>query len=84
MCLCCVLFACLCIICLRCVSKLENEISDYIKFALPFCINEENYVGLTITKQDPDVETKINQDTVEVSANLPLSIIKDDINVKWT
>ena len=26
------------------LSKLENEISDYIKFALPFCINEENYV----------------------------------------
>ena len=63
------------------LSKLENEISDYIKFVLPFCINEENYVGLTITKQDPEVETKINQDTVEVSANLPLSIIKDDKTV---
>ena len=60
------------------LSKIENEISNYIKLTSQFCINEQDFLQLTISQKSPNAKTKINQDSVEISTTLPLSITKDD------
>ena len=63
------------------LSKIENEISNFIELTLPFCINDQDFLQLTISQKTPKAKTKIKQGLVEISANLPLSITKDDKTV---
>ncbi len=58
------------------LSKIEDEISDYIKSRLPLCINNQDFAKLAIDQGTPNAKSRIRQNNVEISASLPLSIAK--------
>jgi len=59
-------------------SKIESEIQDYIELTTSFCLNQESYLQLTITQQDPEADINIKDSEVEISVSITTSITKDD------
>lgn len=63
------------------LSIIENEISNYIRLTISSCIEDQEFPQLIIFQEQPESTVKIKQDFIEISANLPLSIIKEDKSV---
>jgi hypothetical protein len=58
-------------------STIEKEISLYVQFTMPFCIENE-FENFNITKSKATVNTKINDDSIIVSSKMPISATKED------
>lgn len=56
-------------------SQIEKEISYYVQLTIPYCIENE-FNGFNLTKSDASVSTKINPNSVSISAKMPISATK--------
>jgi hypothetical protein len=59
------------------VEDMEEEIESYLEVTLPFCIDDNEYVGLDIEISVADVNVDVNSDEVSVSSKVPISVVKD-------
>jgi hypothetical protein len=59
-------------------SIIEKEISSYIEFTMPFCIEDE-FQDFNITKSSVTINTKIKNSSVLVSAKMPISATKGNM-----
>lgn len=58
-------------------ETIEKEISYYVELTIPFCINDQ-FDNLNITKSKASVQTKINSNSVQVSAKMPISAAREN------
>ncbi len=59
-------------------EKIEEEISLYMDFIMPFCINDfEDFLDFKITSNEIKTTTKIENEKVVFNVNYLLSIVKD-------
>ena len=66
------------------ISKMEEELSTYIGFGLPDCINFSvlEQEGFNITQEKIEVETNVNYDNIIFEVKYPLEIVKEDYSSK--
>ena len=57
-------------------ETIEKEISYYVQLTMPYCIGSE-FNDFNITKSEARVSTKINLNSVSVSAKMPVSVARE-------
>lgn len=62
------------------VEKIQEELSLYIELFLPLCFDENDFADLNITTRRIDAETTINQNSVSIRVDYPISYSKDSAN----
>ena len=58
-------------------EQIREEIKTYVKLKLENCLTEDNFQSYNITQKEPLIEVLIKEDSVSISAKLPISVKKD-------
>lgn len=60
------------------IKEVEREISEFVNFYLPQCMDEYTEKSTVITPAEPETHTRIKKDMVIVESSYPATIIKED------
>lgn len=62
------------------IEKMQGDLALYVELFSPLCFDESNFPDFNITTKDVNAQTTINQDSVSVTANYPVSVSKGSAN----
>ncbi len=59
------------------IARIQKDLDLYVELALPLCFDRSDFPDLTIITRDVNAKSRINQDSISITANYPISVSKD-------
>jgi len=64
------------------LKRIEDEIENYLDTAIPYCINEDDFVGFEISQDLSKSKVIIKNENVKIDIGLALSIVKGEKTIE--